>query len=141
VTEAIRYNPKTVWPQLGRPFNHGVVAPAGRTIYLAGQVAWDAEGNIVGKGDTRRQTEVCFDHIANILESVGGTLADMVSLMIHWTPEASFPTVIEVRKERLSSATAPATTGVEVSALAHPDLLVELTAIAVVPEERYRDPV
>ncbi len=59
----IRYNPPTGWPQLGRPFHHGVVEPKGRVLHMTGQVAWDNGGNVIGKGDCEAQARQCFDNV------------------------------------------------------------------------------
>ena len=50
-------SPKLPAPMRGGAFSAGVEAPAGRTVYVSGQVSMDAEGNVVGEGDVRAQTE------------------------------------------------------------------------------------
>ena len=135
-----RYNPPTGWPQNGRAFNHGVVAPAGRTLHITGQVAWDGEGRLIGAGDCAAQTEAAFDNVEHILRAVGGRLEDIVSLTIFFLDPADLPAIQKVRAERLNPATAPASIIIQTPGLVDPALLVELAPIAVIPEDRFHDP-
>lgn len=135
-----RFNPPSGWPQHGRAFNHGILAPYGRTLYITGQVAWDAEGRLVGHGDCEAQLRRCFDNVENVLAPVGGRLEDLVSLTIYFTDRADLPLIQRVRSERLASETAPASILIQTLGLVVPDLLVELVPIAVIPWTRYRDP-
>ena len=74
------------------------------------------------------------------MQAVGGTLEDLVSITTYFTDRAQLPIIQEVRNEFLDPATAPASTSVMVAGLGHEDFLVELTPVAVVPEERFVDP-
>ena len=135
-----RFNPPTGWPRLGRAFNHGVVAPEGRTLHITGQVAWDGEGKLVGAGDCEAQTRQCFDNILHILNAVGGRFEDIVSLTIYFLDPDDLPAIQKVRAERLSPDTAPTSTVIQAAGLVSPDLLVEVVPIAVIPFARYHDP-
>lgn len=134
------FNPAGSWGPSGRGFNKAVVQHAGRIIHLTGQVAWDEDENLVGKGDVRQQARQCFANIIAVLQAVGGTLEDLVSITTYFTDRAQLPIIQEVRNEFLDPATAPASTSVMVAGLGHEDFLVELTPVAVVPEERFVDP-
>lgn len=136
----VRFNPPTGWPRNGRAFNHGVVEPEGKRIHITGQVAWDAESNIVGIGDCERQTRKCFDNVEAILAAVGGRLEDIVSLTIFFLDRADLPAIQKVRAERLSPETAPASILIQTPGLVIPELLVELVPVAVVPLDRYHEP-
>ncbi|MCT4557237.1 MAG: RidA family protein [Pelagimonas sp.] len=57
-----------------------MVEPKGRVLHMTGQVAWDSDGNVIGKGDCEAQARQCFDNVENILKAVGGRLDDIVSL-------------------------------------------------------------
>ncbi len=118
----------------------GRVQGAGRVIHLTGQVAWNEAEEIVGRGDVRAQTRQCFRNIAAVLGAVGGTLEDVVSITTYFTDCAQLPAIQEVRAEVFGPAGGPVSTSVMVAGLGHPDFLVELTPIAVVPEVRFRDP-
>lgn len=135
-----RFNPPGLWPQQGRAFNHGVIAPEGRTLYITGQVAWDAEGKVVGEGDCERQARLCFDHVEAILAAAGGRLEDIVQLTIFFIDRADLPAIQKVRAERLPIETAPVSIVVQSPGLVVPELLVEVIPVAVIPDERFRWP-
>ena len=134
------FNPAGSWGPNGRGFNMAVVQQSGRIIHFTGQVAWDENECLVGKGDVRLQTRQCFRNIAAVLQAVGGTLEDLVSITTYFTDRTQLPIIQDVRNEFLDPATAPASTSVMVAGLGHEDFLVELTPVAVVPEERFVDP-
>ena len=134
------FNPSGTWHPRGCGFSMGVVQHQGRVIHFTGQVAWDEEENLVGKGDVRRQTQQCFENIAAVLQAVGGRLEDLVSITTYFTDRAQLPVIQEVRSAVLGADAAPASTSVMVAGLGHEDFLVELAPIAVVPEERFIEP-
>ena len=136
----IRFNPPSGWPRNGRAFNHGIVAPEGRTLHMTGQVAWDGDGVLVGADDCEAQIRQCFENVAQILAAVGGRLDDIVSLTIYFLDPADLPAIQQVRTEKFSAETAPASILIQTPGLVVPELLVELVPIAVIPPERYRDP-
>lgn len=136
----IRFNPPTGWPQSGRAFNHGVVPPEGRVLHITGQVAWDAEGQIVGEDNCEKQIRQCFDNIEYILQAVGGKLEDIVSLTIFFLRRTDLPMIQRVRAEKLAPEIAPASVLIQTPGLVDPELLVELVPIAVIPYDRYHDP-
>ena len=136
----LRFNPPGLWKQNGRAFNHGVVAAPGRTVHLTGQVAWDENSAVVGRGDCAAQTAKSFENVEAVLASVGGTLADIVSLTIFYLDPDDLPAIQQDRAARLPAATAPASILIQVPGLVHPDLLVELVPIAVIPDARYLAP-
>jgi enamine deaminase RidA (YjgF/YER057c/UK114 family) len=136
----VRFNPPSLWPRNGRAFNHGVVEPEGKRVHITGQVAWDAEGNIVGLGDCERQTRKSFDNVEAILAAVGGRLEDIVSMTIFFLDRADLPAIQKVRAERLSPETAPASILIQTPGLVVPELLVELVPVAVIPLDRYHEP-
>jgi len=131
-------NPPGVWAPKGRGFSMATVAPEGRLIHLTGQVAWDADETIVGPGDVALQTEQCFRNIETVLAAVGGTLADIVNLTTYYTAPDQLAEIQQVRARWLDATSPPASTSVMVAGLGHPDFLVELTPVAVVPVERFR---
>ncbi len=134
------FNPAGSWGPNGRGFNMAVVQQSGRIIHFTGQVAWDEDENLVGKGDVRLQSRQCFRNIIAVLQAVGGTLEDLVSITTYFTDRAQLPIIQDVRNEFFDPGTAPASTSIMVAGLGHQDFLVELTPVAVVPEERFVDP-
>jgi len=113
-----------------RGYTHVVDVPAGRTLYIAGQVAFDAQGNVVGKGDIRAQTEQTFRNLEIALKSAGASFADVVKLNWYVRDMSQLAVYREVREQFLGTGPRPASTLVEVKGLALPDLLIEIEAIA-----------
>ena len=134
---AIRINPDNVWADNEFPFSQAVVEPVGRRVHLTGQVAWDRKGNVVGQNDAQAQTEAALDNIEKILAELGGKLSDIVSMTMYYVRDEDLAKIQSERMRRFKKNTGPAVTGVKVAALVDPELLVELTSIAVIPEERF----
>lgn len=114
------------------------VATGTRTVYVAGQVSIDADGATVGAGDLVAQVEQVHRNVLTALEAAGATFDDVVKLtlyMVDLRPETLGPaveTLMRVRSELGLTATPPLT-GIGVSALASPDYLLEVEAVAVLP--------
>lgn len=128
--------PDGVW----RPFGShsiGLVTTEGRQVLLGGQVAWDDQRRVVGVGDMRAQTQQTFRNIRACLEAVGGEMDDVMSIVTYVTTLDGLRDIHEVRTEFFSPPY-PVSTLVRVAGLVEPDLLIEVTATAVVPESRYR---
>ena len=126
-----------VWSPRGRGFSMAVVQPEGRVIHFTGQVAWDENEQIVGKGDVAEQTRQCFRNIERILAAAGGTLDDLVAVTTYYTDRSQLPLIQQVRAEFLDADNAPTSTSIMVAGLGHEDFLVELAPIAVVPDDRF----
>jgi len=101
------------------------------TVWIAGQVARDAAGNLIGEGDPEAQAEQCFRNMRAIVEAAGGTMDDIVRLVIYLTDRAYRPTVGAVRSRIFHEPRLPTTTLVIVAGLALPEYLVEIEAVAV----------
>ncbi len=136
----VNANPASVWKAGSYPMNQAVAEPSGRRVYLTGQVAWDADGKVVGEGDAGRQTEIALDNVRKVLDELGGELSDIISLTTYYVRDDDKAEISRVRAAVFDRATAPVATGVRVAGLWAPELLVELTAVAVVPESRFRTP-
>lgn len=137
---ATGFNPQGLWGPRNRGFNMGVVQHPGHIVHFTGQVAWDEDEQIVGLGDVEVQTRQCFENVRTLLASVGGTLEDIVSITTYFTHRAQLPAIQKVRTEYLQARAAPVSTSVMVAGLGHPDFLVEITPVAVVPHERFIAP-
>ena len=122
----------------------GVAAPVGQyshvarvdlgdkaLLFIAGQVALDPDGNLVGKDDAGAQTEQILKNILTILAANGGTAQDIVKTTVFVTDIGFRAATAEARRRVLGDA-APPSTLVGVTALATPDFLVEIEAVAVV---------
>lgn len=136
----IRYNPATGWPQEGRPFHHGVVAPEGKVLHMTGQVSWDNTGAVIGADDAEAQARQCFDNVAHILHAVGGQLEDIVSLTVFYTDPADMPAIQKVRAERVRLEDGPVSILIQAAGLITPELRVEVVPIAVIPQNRFHAP-
>jgi enamine deaminase RidA (YjgF/YER057c/UK114 family) len=121
-------------PGLVKPtgYTHVVIAPDGRTVYIAGQVAFDSAGAVVGEGDFAKQAEQVYRNLERALQSVGGTMTDLVKTTTFVTDIKNLPSLREVRSRRLSKTQPPANTLLQVSSLARPELLIEIEAIAII---------
>ena len=98
-------------------------------IFLSGQLARDARGNLVGKGDMAEQTRQCIRNMRTVLEAAGGTLDDIVSIVVYTTDMRAFKEIVAAREE-FFVAKLPTSTIVEVSHLADPGLMIEFQATA-----------
>lgn len=133
------YDPDTLWAPFGA-FSMMALQGPGQIVHLKGQVALDAERNIVGIGDMRRQLHQVLDNIETALGAIGGTMADVISLTQYTTDIQAFMAAGDIRQTAFPGPS-PVTTTVEVSALYHPDLSVEITGIAEIPLTRFKAPV
>jgi 2-iminobutanoate/2-iminopropanoate deaminase len=136
----VGFEVEDVWNARGRGFQMGLVQPKGIVVHLTGQVAWSATEHIVGKGNVEAQTRQIFDNISRLLRKVGGELSDIVAITTYFTERAQLPVIQKVRSENLTAGQEPVSTSVMVAGLGHEDFLVELTPIAVVPEQRFIQP-
>ncbi len=118
----------------GTGYSHAVAA-TGRVVAIAGQVARDGEGTVVGPGDPRAQAERVFENLRLALAAAGATFAHVIKLNFYATDIAVLPVVREVRDRYVDSANPPASTAVQVAALVRPEFLLEVEAWAVIPEE------
>jgi enamine deaminase RidA (YjgF/YER057c/UK114 family) len=123
------FNPKGLVAPTG--YTHVVVAPDGRTVYIAGQVAFDSAGKVVGEGDFVVQAEQVFRNLERALTSVGGSMADLVKTTTFITDIKHVPALRDVRARYLSKTQPPANTLVSVSSLARAELLIEIEAVAI----------
>jgi len=109
---------------------------SGKTIYIGGQNAVNANGEIVGRGDISEQTEQVMRNLQTVLSACGATFRNIVKLTIHIVQGQDLYKGFQTSQKYLGGLeNPPAITGFFVSALAHPDFLIEVDAIAFVPEE------
>ena len=124
-----RMNP----PGLSTPtgYSHVVSARGGTTIYIAGQVALDAKGQLVGAGDLAAQTRQVFENLAVALKAAGATFANVVKTN-YYLRDASQVEIVRQIRSKYFTAELPASTLIEVPRLARPEFLIEIEVIAVV---------
>jgi 2-iminobutanoate/2-iminopropanoate deaminase len=104
---------------------------SGQLLYISGQVAWDTNGNIVGKGDARAQARQVFQNLRQVLQAAGGDLRDLMKITTYITKIEDFPAVAEVRSE-VFQGELPASTLIVVKSLFHPDFLLEVEGVAAI---------
>lgn len=124
-----RMNPQGLSTPTG--YSHVVTARGGKTVYIAGQVAFDAKGQLVGKGDLAAQTRQVFENLAIALTAAGATFANVVKTN-YYMRDASQVAVVRDIRSKYFTGELPASTLVEVPRLANPDFLIEIEVIAVV---------
>jgi 2-iminobutanoate/2-iminopropanoate deaminase len=124
-----RTNPPALSTPTGYTHVVEVTGPV-KTIYIAGQVALDKEGKVVGAGDMKAQTEQVFKNLEAALAAAGAGFADVVKMNTYLTDVSQAPALREVRARYLAAAP-PASTLVQVAALARPELMIEIEIIAV----------
>ena len=122
-------NPTTLAKPTG--YTHVVVASGGRTLYISGQIALNASGELVGKNDLKAQTQQVFENIKAALAAGGATFSNVTKLTVFMTDVSDLPTFRTVRDQYFTGEL-PASSLVKVAGLARPDLLIEVEAIAVV---------
>src|SRR5258706_5443500 len=107
------------------------VSGTGRQIFVAGQLARDADGNCVGKGDMRAQIQQVGENVKACLEAACATLADIVKTNTYVTDYEEFAKHGDMRMRYFGPAT-PTSTTVEIRRLAGLDFMIEIEAIAFV---------
>ena len=125
------FNPPALSVPTG--YTHVVEVLKGRTIYIAGQVALDKSGNVVGKADFTAQATQVFENLKVALAAAGATFDNVVKITTFVTDMTQLPTLRTIRAKDYGE-NVPASTLVQIQKLAHEDLLIEIEAIAVVPE-------
>ncbi|MBB5686861.1 RidA family protein [Sphingobium boeckii] len=131
-----KINPEGLYDSLAFGFSHAALQNGGRTLHLAGQVAWDEKAEIVGAGDLAAQTKQALANLRTVLDAAGATPADIVRLrtyVVDHTPDKLGPVLGEIGAFYGEAMPAP-NTFIGVAALALPDFLIEIEAIAVVPD-------
>ena len=131
--------PKTqiISPKLRQPsghFSHAtMVAARGRLVFISGMTARRADGTIAGVGDIEAQTRQMCENVKATVEAAGGTMADICRVDVYVKDMGGFDIIHRVRRAYFPDPP-PASTMVAVSGFTHPDYLIEMNAIAVLPD-------
>ena len=120
-------------------FSSAAWHPPGRALHISGHVSQDADGQTVGRGDMAVQTRQVLDNIRSVLASVGGTMDDIAKVTVFVTDVGRIDEIHQVRAEFFTKPY-PASTLVQVAQLIDPDWLIEIEAVAVIPEKRIKNP-
>jgi reactive intermediate/imine deaminase len=125
-----RTSPPTLSTPTGYTHVVEVTGPA-RTVYIAGQIAFDKNGQVVGKGDMKAQTEQVYKNLEAALAAAGASFKDVVKMNTYITDMSQAQVTREIRA-RYFGETLPASTLVQVVALARPELMIEIEVIAAI---------
>ncbi len=117
----------------GNGYSHAVIAEGGYVVAIAGQVAMDEHGELVGAGDPAAQAERVYQNLHLALAAVGATFADVIKLGAFVTDITILPVLREARDRYVDIGNPPASTAVEVRALFQPGYMIEVEALAVLP--------
>ena len=120
-------------PQPSGVFSHATMIEAqGRLVFISGMVARRPDGSIAGVGDIEAQTRQVCENIKAAIDAAGGTMDDICRVDVYIRNMEQFDVIHKVRREYFREPL-PASTMVEVVKMTHPDYLIEINAIAVVP--------
>jgi enamine deaminase RidA (YjgF/YER057c/UK114 family) len=113
-------------------YSQGIKVSQAQTIlFLSGQVAYTPEGGVACRGDFKGQARGAYEAIKALVESQGGTMASVIKITTYVTDMHYRVDLAPIREEFFGKK-GPASTLIEISALAHPDWMIEIEAIAVV---------
>ena len=114
-------------------FSHATTIEAtGRLVFISGMTARRVDGSIAGVGDIEAQTRQVCENIKAAVEGAGGTMDDICRVDVYIRNMEQFETIHKVRREYFREPL-PASTMVEVVKMTHPDYLIEINAIGVIP--------
>lgn len=117
-------------------YSQAVAVTGGKTIYISGQVSVDAKGETVGKNDFRLQIKQTLENLKTVLVANGASFQDVVKMtyFVKNFKTELLPQIREIRSEYLPKENPPASTLIGVTSLAADDFLIEIEAVAVVPQ-------
>lgn len=118
---------------LANPPGYSHVVKDGKTVYVAGQLARDSEGEIVGVGDFSAQAEQVFNNVRGALESVGSNMNSIMKMNVFMTHCEDIPAYRVIRPKFVPDVALPVSTLILCSGLADPDFRIEVEVIATVP--------
>ena len=121
-------------------WSHAVKVRGGSLVFVAGQVAFDASGNVVGRGDMRAQLEQAFANLKKVVEAAGSSLENVILLRIYVTSADAYRAASREVYYRYFPQHRPCVTLIEVPRLFSRDLMVEIEAVASVDDAR-KEPV
>ena len=122
--------------RIGKPSGHisqaNAIEARGRLVFISGMTSKRAAGSIAGVGDIGAQTRQMCENVKAAVEAAGGTMDDICRVDVYIRNMEQFDTIHKVRREYFREPL-PASTMVEVVKMTHPDYLIEINAIAVIP--------
>jgi 2-iminobutanoate/2-iminopropanoate deaminase len=112
----------------------GIKTTGGTVVWISGQVSQDKDGKVVHKGDFDGQARQALANLKAMVEAAGGTIQDIVKVNTYLTDLRYREDLARIRAEFFPDGKLPVSTLVGVSGLADPDMLLEIEAVAVLPE-------
>jgi 2-iminobutanoate/2-iminopropanoate deaminase len=125
--------PETMPKSVG--YSQVATVTGGTAVFVAGQVALDKSGNVVGKDDFRAQVQQVFENLKAAVEAAGGSFGDVIKLNSYFLDLSRLPEFRDVRDKYINLKNPPASTAVQVPRLFRPEFLVEIEAVAVVKKK------
>jgi len=122
--------PETMPKSVG--YSQVAAVTGGKIVFIAGQVALDKSGNVVGKDDFRAQIQQVFENLKAAVEAAGGDFDDVIKLNSYFLDLSHLSEFREVRDKYINLKNPPASTAVQVPRLFRGEFLVEIEAVAVV---------
>ena len=114
-------------------YSHLARVKRGTPVFIAGQVALDTSGHLVGPGDFRVRARQVFENLNAAVVAAGGTFSSIVKLNVYVVDRARLLEYREVRDQFIDVKNPPTSTAVQVAALFRPEFLIEVEAIAILP--------
>ncbi|GAA2509227.1 RidA family protein [Actinocorallia cavernae] len=111
-----------------------VVTATGRLVAVSGQLALDEDGRLVGPGDPAAQARQVFENLDRCLAAAGAGFEHVVKLTYFVTDMAHMPAVRAARSAHIPDDRLPASSAIQVAGLVSPDFLMEIEALAVLPD-------
>ncbi|MGA5823010.1 RidA family protein [Kitasatospora sp. NPDC094028] len=111
-----------------------VVTGTGRLVQVSGQVAFDEQGALVGAGDPKAQAHQIFENLRRCLAAAGADFSHVVKFTFFMTDIAHLAAIREARDAYLGDLPLPAASAMQVAALFRPEVLIEIEAMAILPE-------
>lgn len=127
-------NPETLFNSTQYGFSQITISTPGKLVFISGQVAWGENEHIIGGNDLEKQTRKALDNLKIAVESVGGTMENIMMLRIYKVDfqQEDGPIITSVLKENFGDRNPPASTWVSVKGLANEGFMIEIEAQAVI---------
>ena len=116
-------------------YSHAAAVASGRVVFVSGEQALDAQGQLVGKDDFKRQAEQVFANVKRALSAAGAGISDVVAIYTHYVNRADLPAYREARAAFFAGRTGepPTSTTVQVVGLVAEGALLEVGVTAIIP--------
>jgi enamine deaminase RidA (YjgF/YER057c/UK114 family) len=118
--------------QASRGYSPAVVTRGGKTVYLAGYGGYSDESGKTYAGDFDAQVRVCFERMDAALARAGGSLSDIVTMTVFIVDMKNGDRFTELRRKFFSEGNYPASALIGIEELAHPEMMIEIQAVAVI---------